>query len=1136
MVRAIFNHSEHILFNAGLRILRLMKRFLCIVALTACHSVWADSRCDQKAASLESAEGIVEWSATDSQWQMAVPGDFFCYGDKIRVLKQRAALRLANDTLVRLRENSVVTLLPENRGFWVELLQGAAHFLSRTPEPLTVKAAYLNAAIDGTEFVVTADGQHNRVAVFEGDVHVFNDHGEVRLSEGTETSAAATTAPNPPRSIRLRDAAEWILHYPPLIIQSPAAANISSLINQERYADALKQLTQKNMTSEDAALAASLALVSGQTAEADRLLNIALQYNSHAADALALQALKILTAGDDQAALAQTTGLLQTNSENVSVLLAHAYTLQSQGKIEDALEVTRKALTLDSNSLFLLARTAELELSAGNTRAARKLIGRALKKAPNHSRLNTLAGFIALNRFANKEAQIHFRTAIARNYNEPLAHLGLALALIQKGKIEEGRAEMEMAVLLDPGSSLLRSYLGKTYAAQDKNDWADAQYQLAKSLDPNDPTPWFYQAHLKHGENKSGEALQLITTAIEKNDNRAVYRSQLLLDSDASARSANLANIYKSLGFTATATNTAALSVFDNPTDFAGHQALVTAYSKEPQAQIFRAQEALKTRLLSPIGAKELPVGAGEIGLQVYPWASPGKSGTHEYSYLFGQRGLSGSLSSTIGSQNAKSYEWLLQAIGQNVSISAGQYDYQTDGHRKNNDLNIQIDEANLHYQVSDTTKLFVQFLSSDEESGDLSNNPKSPLFREFLRKEKTSDRYLVGLSHRISKDAVAIITASKSQSNLASAETSIASTVTTQFTTESDQFEAIYIGRIHDYSFQVGGYLQKYELDGGATVSVKLPNSFEHHQVSPEWERSEYSSIYTSVSTPSNNLLRSTASIGITDITSTSPGFRFSRNTIDYKLGALLFPDSAIKLNLAHWKSTASRLPTHPSWGMTDPFYINTIEDVTYFTEQVSTAAKLYLIQDQHSTVSIDIRDSRFTENTIVVLPTETEKTLAHDKTDTQSYGINIEHQISSQVTLTASSTLYDSNLRPVFATDRVIGVRNFINATNLKFSYWRHASVISEFIYLQQKKLTQTQEDQPTDASSDQGLFANLIAEFSLKKPALDVRAGIYNLFNVQENFHHANLTLQSESIAPSQLMWPAERSAMLNITYSF
>ena len=94
MVRAIFNHSEHILFNAGLPTLRLMKRLLCIVAITACHSVWADSRCDQKAASLESAEGIVEWSATDSQWQMAVPGDFFCYGDKIRVLKQRAAIRL----------------------------------------------------------------------------------------------------------------------------------------------------------------------------------------------------------------------------------------------------------------------------------------------------------------------------------------------------------------------------------------------------------------------------------------------------------------------------------------------------------------------------------------------------------------------------------------------------------------------------------------------------------------------------------------------------------------------------------------------------------------------------------------------------------------------------------------------------------------------------------------------------------------------------------------------------------------------------------------------------------------------------------------------------------------------------------
>lgn len=332
---------------------------LSILAFGFCDSILADTRCEDKAATLESVEGVVEWSAIEDNWRPATRGESFCYGDKIRVIEQRAALRLANDTLVRLQENSVVTLMPEDKGFWVELIQGAGHFLSRTPEQLTIKAAYLNAAIDGTEFVVVTGEQRNRVAVFEGEVRVFNRYGEVRLAEGTETSATATTAPDPARTIRLRDAAEWILYYPPLIIQNRTDPQVSALMDQELYGKALTSLTRDNMSAEDATLAASLALISGQPAAADRLIDLAMKQNPQSPDVRALQALKTLTAGEDQIALSQTTSLLQTAPNNISVLLAHAYALQSQGEIEEALKINRKALDLAPENLFILARTAE---------------------------------------------------------------------------------------------------------------------------------------------------------------------------------------------------------------------------------------------------------------------------------------------------------------------------------------------------------------------------------------------------------------------------------------------------------------------------------------------------------------------------------------------------------------------------------------------------------------------------------------------------------------------------------------------------------------------------------------------------------------------------------------------------------
>ena len=64
---------------------------------------------------------------------------------------------------------------------------------------------------------------------------------------------------------------------------------------------------------------------------------------------------------------------------------------------------------------------------------------------------------------------------------------------------------------------------------------------MAKGLDPLDPTPYFYDAIRKQTVNRPVEALEDMQTSITLNDNRAVYRSRLLLDEDLAARSASLA-------------------------------------------------------------------------------------------------------------------------------------------------------------------------------------------------------------------------------------------------------------------------------------------------------------------------------------------------------------------------------------------------------------------------------------------------------------------------------------------------------------------------------------------------------------------------------------------------------------------
>ena len=63
------------------------------------------------AAKLISAQGLVESrSAHFTTWQSAQPGQTFCQGDALKTgNKSRAAVRLVNETLIRLDKNTTVT-------------------------------------------------------------------------------------------------------------------------------------------------------------------------------------------------------------------------------------------------------------------------------------------------------------------------------------------------------------------------------------------------------------------------------------------------------------------------------------------------------------------------------------------------------------------------------------------------------------------------------------------------------------------------------------------------------------------------------------------------------------------------------------------------------------------------------------------------------------------------------------------------------------------------------------------------------------------------------------------------------------------------------------------------------------------
>ncbi|HKQ60163.1 MAG TPA: tetratricopeptide repeat protein, partial [Candidatus Polarisedimenticolaceae bacterium] len=211
-------------------------------------------------------------------------------------------------------------------------------------------------------------------------------------------------------------------------------------------------------------------------------------------------------------------------------------------------------------------------------------------------------GFVELAELRAEPAEGTFKRAVAADPGLSLARLGLGLAQIRRGKLAAGREELQTAVILDPGDALLRSYLGKAYYEEKRSREARKELDAAKRLDPSDPTPWLYAALLEQNENRPVEALYELRQSIERNDQRAVYRSRLLLDEDRAVRSSDLARVYNDLGFEQLGLVTARRSADEDQANYSSHLFLAGNYRNVPEFAPAFLSETLQGRIYQPVG------------------------------------------------------------------------------------------------------------------------------------------------------------------------------------------------------------------------------------------------------------------------------------------------------------------------------------------------------------------------------------------------------------------------------------------------------------------------------------------------------------------------------------------------------
>ena len=332
-----------------------------------------------------------------------------------------------------------------------------------------------------------------------------------------------------------------------------------------------------------------------------------------------------------------------------------------------------------------------------------------------------------------------------------MPRLGLGLAKIRDGDLNAGREEIETAVILDPNNSLVRSYMGKAYYEEKRDKLAESQLEIAKELDPNDPTPWLYDAIRKQTVNRPVEALGDLQTSTELNNNRSVYRSALLLDDDAAARSASRGRIYRDLNFGEHAIREGWASVNANPDDYAGHRLLSDSYISSPRHERARVSELYQSQLLQPINLTPVQPQLGEANLFILDSAGPSSVAFNEFNPLFARDRLTVQTSGVVGGNNSWGNDAVFAGVEGRMSFSLGQFHFETDGFRENNDYQQDTLNAIVQFAIAPDTSLFAEVRSTDSQQGDLQLLFDPTNFIPNLRQSEEAHAIRLGLRHALS-------------------------------------------------------------------------------------------------------------------------------------------------------------------------------------------------------------------------------------------------------------------------------------------------------------------------------------------------------------------------------------------------
>ncbi len=591
------------------------------------------SRADPEVATLYSLEGQAERRlAGAGDWKPCAVGQAFSLGDEIRVGDySRAGIQFTDGMFVRLSSKASLRFdrsRAANLQGSVFLESGKGHFLNREPlDGLQVQTAVVSAAIRGTEFVIEASSQAATISVIEGAVDAENKFGRVALQSSEQATTLKGKAPVKALTFSPADAVQWTAEVPVILDwdlyeqSSALRGHIRSVAEHAQAGElssALKSLRQLPKSPARGLLETDLLIAMGQIDEASTLaLSETFETTALTGHAHAQCALLALARNDINRAADEMVQARAHSAGGIGVALASSLVLQSRKDLNGALAAIQDGLSAHPGNPGLLARKSELELGFGQRDEALVDAEKSLQGDPRNGYAQAVLGFIKLMQGQTAEARSAFEAAQASAPGSGLPFLGLGLTKIHDGDLSAGKVDLQRAVHLEPSRAVFRSYLGKAFFELEDEKLSKREYDEAIRLDPNDPTPYLYRGFYQISQNRLVDALGDIETSFAKNDNRAVFRSSLLLDEDSAVRSAGLSKVFTELGFTEAGRIEAIQALNADPSNFSAHRLLA-----DSQSALFYADATLSERriadLLAPISFNLFSALGGQASLNEY--------------------------------------------------------------------------------------------------------------------------------------------------------------------------------------------------------------------------------------------------------------------------------------------------------------------------------------------------------------------------------------------------------------------------------------------------------------------------------------------------------------------------------------